>query len=209
VKPSSQYLLNSPNISLSATSTSGELFTGPSHTKYVPPHPQKGTRYHRYTLLLLPHADPSAPIDVPQLDPAQRTHFDVRAFAAHYGLDGAAGGGAHMWREVWDEDVSKIYTGRLRECLRPARARARRLTRRRRREGAGVRVPAQARPVRRAQEAEAVPRCLIRLSTLRMLRIIASPAPCLVRVRSIWGHRLPVWLEAQDGIPFDKPQCFT
>jgi hypothetical protein len=107
-----------PNISLSATTTTSELFTGPSHCKYIPPHPQKGTKYHRYTLLLLPHADPAAPIEVPKLDAEQRAHFDVRAFAAHYGLDGAKGGGAHMWREVWDEEVSNIYMGRLRECFR-------------------------------------------------------------------------------------------
>jgi hypothetical protein len=107
-----------PNISLSATTTTSELFTGPSHCKYIPPHPQKGTKYHRYTLLLLPHADPAAPIEVPKLDAEQRAHFDVRAFAAHYGLDGAKGGGAHMWREVWDEEVSNIYMGRLRKCFR-------------------------------------------------------------------------------------------
>ena len=77
--------------------------------RYIPPHPQRGTPYHRYVLLLLPHADPAAPIKVPTLSSEQRSNFDVRAFASHYGLDGANGGGVHMWREEWDGEVSKIY----------------------------------------------------------------------------------------------------
>ena len=42
----------------------------------------------------------------------ERHGFDVRAFVSQWGLDatrGGGGGGAHMWREVWDEDVSAIY----------------------------------------------------------------------------------------------------
>jgi large subunit ribosomal protein L35 len=82
-----------------------------AHTSYVPPHPHRGTKYHRYVLLLLPQ--PEGAIDVPTLDAEQRAHFDVRAFCAHYALDGAKGGGAHMWRAVWSEDVSKMYGTRL------------------------------------------------------------------------------------------------
>ena len=26
-----------------------------------------------------------------------------------HGLDASTGGGAHMWREVWNEEVSKVY----------------------------------------------------------------------------------------------------
>jgi hypothetical protein len=47
---------------------------------------------------------------------AQRLHFDVRAFAKQYGLNGALGGGAHMWREVWDKYVGAVYRYELREC---------------------------------------------------------------------------------------------
>jgi large subunit ribosomal protein L35 len=54
--------------------------------------------------------DSATPIKVPSLSEAARANFDVRAFCAHYGLDGAKGGGAHMWREVWDQEVSKIYS---------------------------------------------------------------------------------------------------
>ena len=34
---------------------------------------------------------------------------DLRRFAREWNLDGAKGGGVHMWREVWDDDVSHIY----------------------------------------------------------------------------------------------------
>ena len=79
------------------------------HTRYIPPHPQRGSPYHRYCLLLLPHADPSAKIDAPVVSDAERRGFDLRAFCATHGIDGENGGGAHMWREEWDPTVSDIY----------------------------------------------------------------------------------------------------
>lgn len=82
---------------------------------WVPPHPQRGTPYHRYVVLLLPQAHPTERISVPQLTDAGRLGFDVRAFCARHGLNGSKGGGAHMWREVWDETVSKIYRDVLSE----------------------------------------------------------------------------------------------
>ncbi|KAJ7232848.1 phosphatidylethanolamine-binding protein [Mycena haematopus] len=111
-----------PNIPLSATHT-GRIPLLNTHTTYIPPHPQRGTPYHRYTLLLLPQpplpgmkCDPlanvvtlSRRIDVPVIPDEQRLHFDVRAFAKQYGLNGAMGGGAHMWREVWDKYVGAVY----------------------------------------------------------------------------------------------------
>lgn len=45
----------------------------------------------------------------------ERLHFDVREFVARWGLDAAQGGGAHMWREIWDEQVSRIYENILRQ----------------------------------------------------------------------------------------------
>ena len=44
-----------------------------------------------------------------------RTGFNLRAFCERYGLDASIGGGAHMWREVWDETVSDIYKNTLSE----------------------------------------------------------------------------------------------
>ncbi|KAI0727645.1 PEBP-like protein [Fomitopsis betulina] len=97
-----------PNIPLSATSTSPLAIPHP-HTHYIPPHPQQGTPYHRYVVLLLPQASPTEPIKLPNIPEAERLGFNFRAFADEHGFDGSKGGGAHMWREVWDETVSKIY----------------------------------------------------------------------------------------------------
>ena len=105
-----------------------------SHTLYIPPHPQRGTPYHRYVLLLLPQPPASGSsytrnaearahpgsttstyLDIPPVADAQRRRFDVRAFVQQWGLDGSKGGAAHMWREKWSEAVSKIYADILRE----------------------------------------------------------------------------------------------
>ena len=94
-----------PNISLKATS-SPLLSISETHTPYVPPHPQKGTRYHRYTTILLPQ---KSRIDVPKLTAEERLGFNVRKFLQKYDLDTSTGGGAHMFREVWSEGVSSIY----------------------------------------------------------------------------------------------------
>lgn len=45
-----------------------------------------------------------------------RHGFDIREFAYTWGLDAATGGGAHMWREIWDNDVSMIYKDILSKC---------------------------------------------------------------------------------------------
>ncbi|KJA29096.1 hypothetical protein HYPSUDRAFT_487273 [Hypholoma sublateritium FD-334 SS-4] len=115
-----------PNIPLSTSSQN--LLDLNTHTTYIPPHPQQGTPYHRYVILLLPQpplgaseytlaaasrttpeSTTSVTLDIPVVPMEQRRGFDVRAFAQRWNLDGAKGGGAHMFREVWDEEVSKIY----------------------------------------------------------------------------------------------------
>lgn len=97
-----------PNISLSALSPS-PIPLSTSHTAYVPPHPQRGTPYHRYAILLVPQSHPTNRISVPVPTEAERLGFDYRAFSEQYELDASKGGGAHMWREVWDDTVSRIY----------------------------------------------------------------------------------------------------
>ncbi|KAI6128699.1 phosphatidylethanolamine-binding protein [Pisolithus croceorrhizus] len=94
-----------PNVPLSATSSS-PIADLNGHTEYIPPHPQKGTPYHRYTVLLLPQ---KAPISVPVLEKDQRCGFSVRDFIEKYELDLSAGGGAFMWREVWSDTVPTIF----------------------------------------------------------------------------------------------------
>lgn len=95
-----------PNISLSASSSVLELSS--AHIPYAPPHPQKGTPYHRYVVLLLPQSGVER-IKVSRLTEAERLGFNFRSFTEQYGLHGSQGGGAHMWREVWDPTVSHIY----------------------------------------------------------------------------------------------------
>ncbi|KAJ7440001.1 phosphatidylethanolamine-binding protein, partial [Mycena galericulata] len=122
-----------PNIPLSATHT-GRIPLLNTHTRYVPPHPQRGTPYHRYVLLLLPqppltghrytlNAEALLTAQQTRLTQSLRDHaaaqaaaaaearlgFDVRAFARQWGLNGALGGGVHMWREVWDKYVGAVY----------------------------------------------------------------------------------------------------
>jgi len=94
-----------PNISLSATSAG--LLPSIAHTSYVPPHPARGTPYHRYVLLLLPHADPTAKLSLSP-GPLERDAFDIRKFVQEHAL-GTNGGGAFMWRAVWDLESSRIW----------------------------------------------------------------------------------------------------
>ncbi|KAF9456690.1 phosphatidylethanolamine-binding protein [Collybia nuda] len=122
-----------PNIPLSATHTTRILDLN-SHTPYIPPHPQRGTPYHRYVLLLLPQPplagstythnaearaelgkSTSVHLEIPPVSDVERRDFDVRMFTRRWGLDATKGGGAHMWREVWSEGVSKIYAEVLKE----------------------------------------------------------------------------------------------
>ncbi|KAJ7226138.1 phosphatidylethanolamine-binding protein, partial [Mycena pura] len=146
-----------PNIPLSATHT-GRIPLLNTHTRYVPPHPQRGTPYHRYVTLLLPQpplpgkkynrstealmtaqqarlaqslrdqaaADAARAAAIPVVADAGRLRFDVRAFAREWGLNGAVGGGVHMFREVWDKDVGAVYRYDLHEpqprYARPPRA---------------------------------------------------------------------------------------
>ena len=58
---------------------------------------------------MLPQASPTEPLKLPKISEAARLGFNFRTFAEEHGFDGSKGGGAHMWREVWDETVSKIY----------------------------------------------------------------------------------------------------
>lgn len=99
-----------------------------NHTKYIPPHPQQGTKYHRYVLLLLQQPplgaseyslnlearaktdeSTSMHLDIPVVSNKQRKGFSLRSFMREWSFDMRKGGGAHMWREVWDEHVSAIY----------------------------------------------------------------------------------------------------
>ncbi|CAE6438244.1 unnamed protein product [Rhizoctonia solani] len=96
-----------PNILLSATKTQISLTMAPETSEtslsYIPPHPQYGTPYHRYTTLLLPQ-NSELSTDISELS---RENFSVREAYEQYGF--AAGGGIHMFREKWDETVGSVY----------------------------------------------------------------------------------------------------
>jgi len=86
-----------------------------THTPYISPHPQRGTPYHRYVILLLPQPSATQPLQIPIVPESSRLGFNVREFMAEQSLDGSLGGGAHMWREVWNAEVSDIFTNILSE----------------------------------------------------------------------------------------------
>ncbi|TNY24433.1 phosphatidylethanolamine-binding protein [Rhodotorula diobovata] len=94
-----------PNVPLSATSSSPlALSSLPSTLSYVPPHPQKGTPYHRYTVLLL---EQPSQLNLSAEQAPAREGFSVRDFVKEHGL---ACRGVSFFRQVWDKDVSGIYT---------------------------------------------------------------------------------------------------
>lgn len=90
---------SSPNIPLSSTVSS---ITAPSLLSYIPPHPQNGTPYHRYTILLLSQPT-SLTLAAESLD---RESFDVRQFVKEHGLTAE---GVSFFRQKWDKSVSEIY----------------------------------------------------------------------------------------------------
>ncbi|KAJ3851842.1 phosphatidylethanolamine-binding protein [Lentinula lateritia] len=127
-----------PNIPVSAVAEP-RAFISPSllnsHTTYVPPHPQQGTPYHRYTILLLPQPPKtvyslnteakffkdlakhnaeqhttSQWLDIPVVPDSQRRGFNLRQFIREWENNAVVvGGGVHMFRELWDETVSGVF----------------------------------------------------------------------------------------------------
>ncbi|BGP56528.1 mitochondrial 54S ribosomal protein YmL35 [Rhodotorula sphaerocarpa] len=91
-----------PNIPLSASSTTLPLSDVPAALAYVPPHPQNGTPYHRYTTLLL-----EQPTKLELAAEPSRLGFSVRDFVEAHGLKPA---GVSFFRQKWDKDVSAIYS---------------------------------------------------------------------------------------------------
>lgn len=94
-------------------STTQTLVTG-GETKldYVPPHPQKGTKYHRYTIIL--YEQPNQGQDKVDIHVDKREGFDVKKLAETHSLQVR---GVSFFREVWDETVSMIYKDILSKLL--------------------------------------------------------------------------------------------
>ena len=107
------YASHSPDIPLSAASPSLRLESHAATLPYVPPHPQRGTPYHRYTLLLLEQqqaSDDDAAVSREARQQEARAPFDVRRFVESNRL---VPRGVSMFRQVWDATVSDIYAVEL------------------------------------------------------------------------------------------------
>lgn len=90
------------NVPISATQP--QVKGGDTILEYVPPHPQKGTKYHRYTLIA--YEQPNNGQDKVDFKVDKRDGFDARKLAQKYALQAR---GVSFFRQVWDETVSTIY----------------------------------------------------------------------------------------------------
>lgn len=111
------WLVSDINISPS----SPQLSAGNVIHPYIPSHPHKGTKYHRYTLLLL-----KQPTKTLKLSPdyaeslsssgKMTSWIDVRDFVSAHNLECV---GVHFWRGVWDPSVSQMYADGIIEGPEP------------------------------------------------------------------------------------------
>lgn len=54
-------------------------------------------------------------LTIPVVADSDRLGFSLRELCKEHGFDMSKGGAVHMWREVWDETVSEIYSSALSE----------------------------------------------------------------------------------------------
>lgn len=80
-----------------------------THT-YIPPHPNRGTKYHRYTVLVwqqpAAQPQPNAPLSGDHM--FSRTKFNAQHYAQQNGLHAV---GINFWRQVWDSNVKTVMRG--------------------------------------------------------------------------------------------------
>ncbi|SAM09132.1 hypothetical protein [Absidia glauca] len=91
------------NVPLSATESTVQ--GGNTVLDYVPPHPQKGTKAHRYTWIAYEQSNQGQ--DKVDVTLQQRDAFDAKAFAKQHGLTVR---GITFFRQKWNDSVSKIYS---------------------------------------------------------------------------------------------------
>lgn len=104
----------SVDIPLSATAKTIDESSGRTLLSYIPPHPEKGTPYHRYTYVLLEQSK-ALPGEI-RLPEDQVLDFDTRHFAKQNSLTAA---GVTFFRQVWHKSVSSIFKDILSESGRP------------------------------------------------------------------------------------------
>ncbi|KAG0213123.1 hypothetical protein BGX28_004949 [Mortierella sp. GBA30] len=95
------------NVPLSATQTDVTKENANANVvlDYLPPHPPKGTKYHRYTLLVA--EQPNGGKDKVEMDKSRISRETTLSdLCEEYKLDVK---GLTFFRQVWDKDVTKIY----------------------------------------------------------------------------------------------------
>ncbi|CAG7852372.1 SubName: Full=Related to MRPL35-mitochondrial ribosomal protein, large subunit {ECO:0000313/EMBL:CCA68605.1} [Serendipita indica DSM 11827] len=99
-----------PNVVISSTSPPLlQLENFQPACTYLPPHPQNGTPYHRYTVLLLENPE-SRELPITPVSESERATFCLRDFIKQWDFKPSLGGGIHFWRSTWTPSVSDIYS---------------------------------------------------------------------------------------------------
>ncbi|KAG0230415.1 hypothetical protein BGW42_000961 [Actinomortierella wolfii] len=100
------------NVPLSATQTTVDPSSADVVLPYLPPHPHKGTKYHRYTVLVCEQPNKGQDkISLSSTDISRDT-TTFQGLSAKFRLSAK---GLTFFREIWDKDVSKIYKEILQE----------------------------------------------------------------------------------------------
>ncbi|KAJ9089143.1 mitochondrial 54S ribosomal protein YmL35 [Entomophthora muscae] len=90
------------NISVNAASK--EYVNGDVLLKYIPPHPAQGTKFHRYTFVLLEQPEDATPSTIQQA--LEASDATVRSLVEKHGF---VARGLHFFRAEWSPAVSAIY----------------------------------------------------------------------------------------------------
>lgn len=77
---------------------------------YIPPHPNKGTKYHRYSVLVWeqPPTQPQPNAPLSGSHTFERRNFHPQHYAQQNGLHAV---GVSFWRQVWDDKVKVVMRG--------------------------------------------------------------------------------------------------
>ncbi|OZJ06705.1 hypothetical protein BZG36_00307 [Bifiguratus adelaidae] len=100
------------NVPLSTTSPGVNVSDNNTLLSYIPPHPQRGTKYHRYTVIVYQqNGDGQLELDIANR-PQSRERFDLGTFAETHKLQPV---GVTFFRQVWSPATSSVYTDILKE----------------------------------------------------------------------------------------------
>ncbi|KAJ9477847.1 54S ribosomal protein L35, mitochondrial [Pseudozyma hubeiensis] len=103
------------DIPLSTTTNPTIDLTSAMSLPYIPPHPQNGTPYHRYTTILFEQPSSSSSPSADAVQETQRHNFDLTSFVQQRGLIPA---GIHFWRSKWSPESAESITKVHKEVLK-------------------------------------------------------------------------------------------